>query len=279
MNHPHHVLPQAAAAALLEMTGAPSAEAGPSRAGGLKIDQGWQTVILEPEKGGWLLRLSRDCPFDEIAPAYLTVFVRNLSELCPGVDIAYRNQCGHPIVASLPLTLSSQATIAEWKAGMETAMDLLEGALTRQEQAAESLRFDRREHRYATPWPVVAVNPEQLRGLARFAGLFEAALGEPRKDLQAKLPEILELGGQLEAYLRASGLLQPEREWVGVLLRPELEMGFWDHIDCRHFDASQLVVVLNAIIQGGRYNEILPRRAYAGRMIPSILTRAKELAG
>jgi hypothetical protein len=93
------------------------------------------------------------------------------------------------------------------------------------------------------------------------------------------LPEILELGGQLEAYLRASGLLQPEREWVGVLLRPELEMGFWDNIDCRSFDASQLAVVLNAIIQGARYNEILPRRAYAGRMILSILTRAKELAG
>jgi len=274
-----HMLPPSAVSALLEMIGAPAAEAGPSRAGGLKIDQGRQTVILEPEKSGWILRLSRDCPFDEIAPAYLTVFVRNLSELCPGIDVAYRTQCGHPIVASVPLALSAQATVPEWKVGMEAALAMLDNALSRQGQAAESLSLERRERFYATPWPVVAVTPEQLRGLARFATLFEAVLVEPRRGLQAKLPEILELGGQLEAFLGASGLLQPEREWVGVLLRPELEMGFWDNVDCRHFDASQLVVVLNAIVQGGRYNEILPRRAYAGRMILSILARAKELAG
>lgn len=131
-----HQLPPAATAAFLAVAGGTIDEAGLSRHAGLKVDQDGQTVILEPAKGSYVLRLARDCPFDEISPAYLVMFVRRLCELCPGIDIAHRIQCGQPIVASEPLALSEQATQAEWQAAITTSMVMLEWALSRQGEAA-----------------------------------------------------------------------------------------------------------------------------------------------
>lgn len=99
-------LPPAATAAFLAFVGDTVEEARLSRHAGLKVDKDGQPVILEPAKGSYVLRLARDCPLDEISPAFLVLFVGKLCELCPGIDIAHRIQCGHPIVASVPLALS-----------------------------------------------------------------------------------------------------------------------------------------------------------------------------
>ncbi len=279
MNYPHHVLPPAAAAALYEVTEASMSEVGLSRGAGLMVDQGRQTVILEPLKGDFILRLSRDCPFDEIAPVFLTLYVRNLAQRNPAVDVACRIGCGHPIVASLPLGTSCLSTEAEWRAVLADGLAVLTAALERQREVASAFDFDAQETRYSHPWPDVEVSSEQLRGLARFEETFRSIAGDRRKDIEERIPPVLELGRQLEDYLRTSGLLQPDREWVRVLLRPELSLGFWDRVDFREMSAPQLVAILNAIIQGGRHNEALPRRAYLGPLVLALLGRAKQLAG
>ena len=279
MNPPNHVLPPAAASALLELVWSPTTEVRLSRSDGLMVDQDWQTVILEPAKGSFTLRLSRDCPFDEIAPAYLVLFVRRLSDLCPGIDIAHRIQCGHPIVASVSLALSEQASEGEWKAAITASMAMLEAALERQSEAAENFRLERGQFLYSEPWPTVDVSDLQLRGVAGFDQSFRSILTDSKTHGQERLLQVLELGRQLEEYLEASGLLQPDRDWTAVLFRDKLEMGFWDNVDFRDLSASQLVVVLNAVIQGGLYSETITRRAYSGPMILALLARAKELAG
>jgi len=274
-----HQLPPAATAAFLAVAGGTVDEAELSRDAGLKVDQDWQTVILEPAKGSYVLRLARDCPFDEIAPAYLVLFVRRLSDLCPGIDIAHRIQCGHPIVASVSLALSEQASEGEWKAAITASLAMLEAALERQSEAAENFRLERGQFQYSEPWPTVDVSDLQLRGVAGFDQSFRSILTDSKKHGQERLLQVLELGRQLEEYLEASGLLQPDRDWTAVLFRDKLEMGFWDNVDFRDLSASQLVVVLNAVIQGGLYSETITRRAYSGPMILALLARAKELAG
>jgi hypothetical protein len=273
-----HQLPPAATAAFLAIAGGTVDEAELSRDAGLKVDQDWQTVILEPAKGSYVLRLARDCPFDEIAPAYLVLFVRRLSDLCPGIDIAHRIQCGHPIVASVSLALSQQASEDEWKTAITASLAMLEAALERQSEAAENFRLERGQFLYSEPWPTVDVSDLQLRGVAGFDQSFRSILTDSKKHGQERLLQVLKLGRQLEEYLEASGLLQPDRDWTTVLFRDKLEMGFWDNVDFRDLSASQLVVVLNAVIQGGRYSETITRRAYSGPMILALLERAKELA-
>ena len=274
-----HQLSPAATAAFLGVAGGTVDEAGLSRHAGLKVDRGWQTVILEPAKGSYVLRLARDCPFDEISPAYLVLFVRRLCELCPGIDIAHRIQYGHPIVASVPLALSELATQQEWQAAIATSMIMLEGALSRQGEAAERLHDDRPRFDFSEPWPAVEVSVEQLRALAGFAEAFAARLSDPTIDSLERIPLVQEFAQRLEEHLKASGLLYPDRDWTAVLLRPELGMGFMDNDHFCQMSASQIVAILNAVIQGGRYSETLPRRAFGGPMVLALLARAKELAG
>ena len=274
-----HQLPAAAAAAFLAVAGGTVAEAELSRDAGLKVDQDGQTVVLEPAKGSYVLRLARDCPFDEISPAYLVLFVRRLSELCPGIDIAHRIQCGHPIVASVPLALSEGATQAEWQVALAASLPMLEAALGRQSQASERFHDERPRFEFADPWPGVDVSNEQLRALGSFAETFQDDLSDRKKEGAERLALVQEFARRLEEHLDASGLLHLERDWTSVLLRPELGMGFMDNIHFRTFDASQIVAVLNAVIQGGRYSETLPRRAFGGPMVFALLARAKELAG
>ncbi len=273
-----HQLPPAATAAFLAVAGGPVDDAGLSRHAGLKVCQDWQTVILEPAKGSYVLRLARDCPFDEISPAYLVLFVRRLCELCPGIDIAHRIQCGHPIVASVPLALSELATQQEWQSAIATSMIMLEGALSRQGEAAERLHDDRPRFDFSEPWPAVEVSVEQLRALAVFAEAFEVRLSDPTIDSLERIPLVQEFGQRLEEHLTASGLLHRDRDWTAVLLRPELGMGYMDNIHFRQMDASQIIAILNAVIQGGRYSETLPRRAFGGPTVLALLARAKELA-
>ena len=276
---PEHQLPSPAVDAFLAAAGGTVAEAELSRDAGLKVDQDGQTVVLEPSKGPYVLRLARDCPFDEISPAYLVLFVRRLSELCPGIDIAHRIQCGHPIVASVPLALSEGATQAEWQVALAASLPMLEAALGRQSQASERFHDERPRFEFADPWPGVDVNNEQLRALGSFAETFQEGLSDRKKDGAERLALVQEFARRLEEHLDASGLLHLERDWTSVLLRPELGMGFMDNIHFRAFDASQIVAVLNAVIQGGRYSETLPRRAFGGPMVLALLARAKELAG
>jgi len=50
MNPPNHVLPPAAASALLELVWSPTTEVRLSRYDGLMVDQDWQAVILARAK-------------------------------------------------------------------------------------------------------------------------------------------------------------------------------------------------------------------------------------
>jgi hypothetical protein len=276
---PEHQLPSSAAAAFIDVVGRTLSEAGLSRDGGLKLDQGWQTIVLEPSKGPYVLRLARDCPFDEISPAYLVLFVRRLSELCPGIDIAHRIQCGHPIVASVRLALSEGATQAEWQVALSASLPLLEAALKRQSEAAGWFHDERPRAAFSDPWPAIEVSPEQVGGLARFGEALKADSSDRSMGGVEGLTFPQEIARRMEEHLAAAGLLDLDRDWTPVLLRPELGMGFMDEIHCQQMDAAQVVAVLNAVIQGGRYSETLPRRAFGGPMVLALLARAKELAG
>lgn len=276
---PRHQLPSPAAEAFLAATGGTLSDAELSRSDGLLVDRGWQTFILEPVRGSYVLRLARDCPFDEISPAYLVIFVRRLCALCPGIDIAHRIRCGHPIVASLPISLSERATETEWKAALEVSLPMLEAALGRQREAAEYFHEERPRVGYADPWPEIAVSAAQIGRLAAFAESFDEGRGLRRSDGPERVSRFHEYARRMEAHLAGDGLLALERDWTPVLLRPELGMGFMDDLDLRKPSASQIVAILNAVIQGGRYSETFLRRAFDGPMVRTLLARAKELAG
>lgn len=261
--------PPSAAAALLAVAGGTLSDTERSRDGGLKVDQGSQTLILEPAKGTYVLRLARDCPFDEISPAYLVLFVHRLCALCPGIDIAHRIRCGHPIVASLPMALSAQATPAEWHAALAASLPLLEAALGRQSTAAESFHEDRPRMDISDPWPAVEVSRAQLKTLAGF-------VESPgvRDDWASGQEQVI----RLREHLDVAGLLDEGRDWTAVLLRPELGMGFLDELPGREMAAAQAVAILNAIVQGARHSETLPRRVFGGRLWPSLWSRIRVLA-
>lgn len=276
---PRHQLPSPAVEAFLAATGGTLSDAELSRSDGLLVDRGWQTFILEPARGSYVLRLARDCPFDEISPAYLVIFVRRLCALCPGIDIAHRIRCGHPIVASLPISLSERATETEWQSALAVSLPMLEAALGRQREAAEYFHEERPRVSYADPWPEIDVSAAQIGRLAAFAESFQEGLGLRRSDGPERVSLFQECARRMEEHLARDGLLALERDWTPVLLRSELGMGFMDDLDLRQTDASQIVAILNAAIQGGCYSETFLRRAFDGPMVRTLLARAKELAG
>lgn len=233
-------------------------------------DYEYQTVGIELLAGKLVLRLSQDCPFDEISPAYLAIFVQKLSELCPDVDVAFIPGYGHPIVATLPLEVPPDAPVAVWTSAIEAAIPRLEEALCRQNDAADRLKEDG-DFRRAPRWPEVAVTSDELSEIGLLES--ESVLGRECFDRQ----EIDQASAELSARLGGLKAIKPDRAWARYLLLDELHSGFWSGVYVESFTADQLVVTLNAVHQGNLYNTDLVNRAFRDRLFARISARAREL--
>ena len=126
------------------------------------------TVALELGYREVLLRLSQDCPFEEISPAYLAIFVHRLSQLCPDVSVAYLEKYHHPIVATLPLSVGPEESPEAWASAIQSTVERLKGVLARQEDASRGLASDGPEP-WTNQWPEVEVTVEQLRVIGELA--------------------------------------------------------------------------------------------------------------
>jgi hypothetical protein len=129
-------------------------------------DYDYETVGIELLASKVVLRLSRDCPFDEIAPGYLALFVYHLAQLNPDVPVAFIPGYGHPIVATLPLELPLDAPVEAWTSAIEATLPRLEEALARQNDAADQFKRDD-DFRWNSPLPDVEVTPEDLAEIGR----------------------------------------------------------------------------------------------------------------
>ena len=234
-------------------------------------DAEFATVGLELIDGKVMLHLSQDCPFDEISPAYLAIFVQKLAELYPDVPVAYIPGYGHPIVATLPLEVPADASVEAWTAAILSTIPRLEGALSHQREAAERFRDDD-DVRWDSAWPEVSVTPDELTEIGQLED--ESALERERLDRQ----ELERVSTSLLSRLGRLKVIKPDRPWVRCLRFHELHSGFWSGVYVERFTASQLVVTLNAIYQGNLYNTNLVNRACGDRLFARISARARELA-
>ena len=228
------------------------------------------TTALELSSGEVVLRLGRDCPFGEISPAYLAIFVHRLSELCPEVGVAYLPGYGHPIVATLNLGVSADASVDVWTAAIQSISARLEEALDKQDEAALVITEDS-PTRWTNEWPEVEVSPEQLSLIASYADGFAAA------SQTGELQQLWWVEEDFHRYLRRFSVLKLEQSWVHCLRLDELRSGFFDGIFLERFTASQLVVTLNAIYHGNHYNTTLINRACRSGLLTKITARAREL--
>jgi len=229
-----------------------------------------QTVALDLLEGRVVLRLSQDCPFDEIAPGYLAIFVRHLAELCPYVPVAFIPGYGHLIVATLPLEVDADASSDVWASAIEATIPRLEEALSRQGAAAH--RFSQDESaRGESHLPDIVVTPEDLAEIGRLgAGPALEAETFDRDELDRSVAELI-------PKLRSLKVIRPEQNWVRHFRSRELHAGFFDAVFVEQFTAGQVVVALNAIYQGNLYNTVLLRRACDCRLIARLAARALEL--
>lgn len=229
------------------------------------------TVALELGYREVLLRLSQDCPFGEISPAYLAIFVHRLAQLCPDASVAYLEKYHHPIVATLSLQVRPDDAKEAWASAIQVGVQRLKEVLAKQEEASKGLSSDGPEP-WANRWPEVEVTAEQLAALGALADDFARAQVNGDAD---------ELGfheERLYRRVRTFGILKPERHWIAYLRLEELESGFWLGIRVNHFTASQLAVTLNVVYQGNRYNTTLVDRACSSGLFAGICARARELA-
>lgn len=229
------------------------------------------TVALELGYRKVLLRLSQDCPFEEISPAYLAIFVHRLSQLCPDVSVAYLEKYHHPIVATLPLSVGPEESPEAWASAIQSTVERLKGVLARQEEASRGIASDGPEP-WTNRWPEVEVTTEQLAAIGELADDFARAQARGDSD------ELLFHEERLFRRVRTFGILKPERHWIPYLRLDELESGFWRGIRVNHFTASQLAVTLNVVYQGNRYNTTLVDRACTSGLFSGICGRARELA-
>ena len=233
-------------------------------------DYEYQTVGIELLDGKVVLRLSEDCPFEEIAPGYLALFVYHLAQLCPDVPVAYIPGYGHPIVATLPLELPLDAPVEDWTSAIEVTLPRLEEALARQNDAADQFKRDD-DFRWNSPLPDVEVTPEDLAEIGRLEAetvLVPERLG--REELDRQTDELI-------SKLRSLRVIRPDLNWVRYLRHPDLNGGFFEDVYVERFTASQLVVTLNVIYQGNDYNTTLVHRAYGRGLLSRIAARAREL--
>ena len=266
-----HYLPPAALAAYTRLY--LKARQGGSHDVGIRhlADLGHERAALELQQGRVLLSLARDCPFGEISPAYLAIFVYRLAALCPEVGVAYSPGYYHPIVATLPLEVPAEAPESAWSAAIRATLSRLEAALDKQRDAARGLSDDG-PGEDSRNWPEVAVTTEQLEVLGQLADDFAKA--QSNHDHQAlRLVE-----ERLHRRLRSFGILKPERSWIGCLRLEELHSGFWSSVRGEQFSASQLIVTLNALYQGNWYNTTLVDHACCEGLLGRIAARARQLA-
>ena len=233
-------------------------------------DYEYHTVGIELLDGKVVLCLSRDCPFDEIAPGYLALFVYHLAKLNPDVPVAYIPGYGHPIVATLPLELPLDAPAEAWTSAIEATLPRLEAALARQNDAADQFKRDD-DFRWNSPLPEVEVTPEDLSEIGRLEA--ETVLGPERlvhEELDRQTDELV-------SKLRTLRVIRPDLNWVRYLRHPDLNGGFFEGAYVERFTAGQLVVTLNAICQGNDYNTTLVQRACGKTLFARIAARAREL--
>ena len=233
-------------------------------------DLGLETAALELQQGRVVLSLARDCPFGEISPAYLAIFVYRLAALCPEVGVAYLPGYYHPIVATLPLEVPIEAPDEAWSAAIQATVSRLEAALNRQGGAARGLSDDG-PGEDSRNWPEVAVTAEQLEVLGQLADDFAKAQSNYDHHAIGLVEE------RLHRRLRSFGILKPERSWIGCLRLEELHSGFWSSVRVEQFGASQLVVTLNALYEGNRYNTTLVEHACCEYLLGRIAARARQL--
>lgn len=229
------------------------------------------TTALELSSGEIVLRLSRDCPFGEISPGYLAIFVHRLAELCPDVKVAYLPGYYHPIVATLPLGAPSEDSVAGWTAAIQSTIARLEDALDRQREAALVITEDS-PARWSNEWPEVEVAPEQLREIGQLATDFAQAQQD------GTIHQVRNQEERLRHVLRSYDILKLDRPWVHYLHLYELCSGFWDGVRVEVFTASQLIVTLNVLYQGNLYNTTFVNAACAAGLLAKITARAHELS-
>jgi len=234
-------------------------------------DYEYHTVGIELLDGKVVLCLSRGCPFDEIAPGYLALFVYHLAKLNPDVPVAYIPGYGHPIVATLPLELPLDAPVEDWTSAIEVTLPRLEEALSRQYDAADQFKKDD-DFPWNSPLPDVEVTLGDLAEIGRLEA--ETVLGPERlrrEELDRQTVELI-------SKLRSLRVIRPDRNWVRYFRHPDLNGGFLEDVYVELFTASQLVVTLNVIYQGNDYNTTLVHRAYGRGLLSRIAARARELA-
>lgn len=265
-----HYLPPAALAAFTRLY--PKARSGGSHGAGIRhlADLGHETAALELQQGRAALSLARDCPFGEISPAFLAIFVYRLAALCPEVGVAYSPGYYHPIVATLPLEVPAEAPESAWSAAIQATVSRLEAALDKQRDAARGLSDDG-PGEDSRNWSEVAVTTEQLVVLGQLADDFAKAQSNHDHHALGLVEE------RLHRRLRSFGILKPERSWIGCLRLDELNSGFWSSVRVEQFSASQLVVTLNALYEGNRYNTTLVEDACCEGLLGRIAARSRQL--
>lgn len=243
-----------------------------NRYGRQLFDLDYETVGLEAAPEGVLFGLARDCPFDEIAPGLLAIFVHQLQELTPDVSVQHVSGYGHPIVARLPVLLPQDASAESWAKAFAEVRPRLDAALRLQGEAAERFR-QAHEGSFNWDWPEVEVTQEQLYRLAGLAD--DYAPSSASSLVEVPHPDLY----KLEQLLRHYGVIDRRESWVKWLQLQDLDMGYWEAGLARGLNASQLVVLLRALFDGARYSPPLLERAYRVGLLESVFVRCRELAG
>ena len=236
------------------------------------FDLDYETVGLELAPEGVLFGLAQDCPFDEIAPGLLAIFVHQLQELIPDVSVQHVAGYGHPIVARLPVGLPHDAPAEAWVKAFAELRPRLDQALRLQDEAVERFR-QAREGSFNWEWPEVEVTQEQLYRLAGLADAY-APSKAPSLD-EVPYPDMI----KLEQLLTHYGVIDRRESWVKWLQLRDLDMGYWEAGHPRGLNASQLVVLLRALFDGARYSPPLLDRAYRVGLLQAIFVRCRQLAG
>jgi hypothetical protein len=267
MSTPH--IPAGAIAALRALHGE---KAQCERYGRLLFDLDYETVGLVVAPAGVLFGLARDCPFDEIAPGLLAVFLHQVQALTPDVPVQHVVGYGHPIVARLPVALPHDAPAEAWAKALAEVWPKLDLALRRQDEAVE--RFHQaREGSFHWEWPEVEVTPEQLHRLASLADAYAPTNAPGPRGIPD--PEMT----KLEQLLQHDGIIDRRESWVKWLQLRDLDMGYWEAGFARALNASQVVVLLRALFDGAHYSPALLERAYRVGLLQAIFMRCRQLAG
>lgn len=270
MNESHDALPPNALAAFTRLFPKEQRSWRPGVPRPRLADLGHATAGLEFRTCKVALHLAENCPFEEISPGYLAIFVHRLSHLCPGVEVAYRTGYGHPIVATLWLEPAPDESEEVWADAIRSTLPRLEEALSRQPEAAHGLSEDG-PLGWSRQLPEVEVFPDQLHIIGSLADDFVDANADLDEDA------LRFHQNRFVRRTRSFEILQPELPWIDCLRHEDLRAGFWDGVQVEQFSASQLVVLINVLHQGSVYNTTLFDRARSSGLLAKICLRAREL--